>query len=308
MTKQAVSRKAGAAFSYACHDRPAPATTRFAPSPTGHLHLGHVFSAHFAWRRAQQTGGHFLLRLEDIDPDRCRPAYAEAIEADLRWLGLNWHGPVLRQSGRLPLYRACLDDLSRRGLLYPCFCSRADIRREIAEAANAPHGPDGAPLYPGTCRALSPAERASRMADGAPHAWRLDMAQALAQAPKLTFIEEEEGEIRARPEAFGDVVLGRRDAPASYHLCVMHDDAATGITLITRARDLKPATHLHRLLQHLMAWPTPRYAHHRLLTDAAGARLSKRSGAPTVRALREAGATPGDVLSRVQSGHTADAP
>ena len=300
MTKQAVSRKAGRPFSYACHDRPAPATTRFAPSPTGHLHLGHVFSAHLAWRRARDTGGRFLLRHEDIDPDRCRPAYAEAIEADLRWLGLNWDGPVVRQSERLPLYRACLDDLCRRGLLYPCFCSRAEIRREIEGAANAPHGPDGAPLYPGTCRALPPAERAARLAAGTPHAWRLDMAHALTRAPALTFVEEDQGEIRACPEGFGDVILARRAAPASYHLCVTHDDAACGITLVTRALDLKPATHLHRLLQHLMGWPTPRYAHHRLITDEAGARLSKRDHAPTIRALRAAGATASDVLRQAQ--------
>jgi glutamyl-Q tRNA(Asp) synthetase len=297
MTNTAVCRKAGGGNSSGCHD--GGLTTRFAPSPTGHLHLGHVLAAATAWSRARQAGGRFLLRMEDIDPDRCRPEYAAAIEEDLRWLGLDWDGEVMVQSTRLPLYRAALDRLAARGLLYPCFCSRAEIRREIAATARAPHGPDGAPAYPGTCRRLSSAARADRIEAGAPHALRLDMGRALADAPELTFTEEGEGEVRCAPGLFGDVVLARRDAPASYHLCVTHDDAAQGVTLVTRAVDLRPATHLHRLIQHLMGWPAPRYAHHALLTDANGQRLSKRDGAVTVREMRAAGVGLGEILKDV---------
>ena len=269
-------------------------TTRFAPSPTGLLHLGHAASAHAAWRRAREAGGRFLLRIEDIDSERCRPTYAAAILDDLAWLGLHWDGPVLRQSARLPLYRACLDGLRARGLLYPCFCSRAEIRASAA----APHAADGVPSYPGTCRALGSGERQARLAGGAPHAWRLDMARAVTGMPALRFVEEGEGEVLARPEQFGDVVLGRRDAPASYHLCVTYDDAAQGVTLVTRGADLLTATHLHRLLQHLMGWPTPVYTHHALLVDADGRRLSKRDGNGQVRALRERGLSPADILAR----------
>ncbi len=280
-----------------------PATTRFAPSPTGLLHLGHARSALAAWRRARETGGRFLLRLEDIDPGRCRPGYAAAIQEDLAWLGLRWDGPVRVQSRHLPEYRAVLDGLAARGLLYPCFCTRADILREVEGAASAPHGPDGAPLYPGTCRALPAGERARRGPAGERHALRLDMARALAAAPgPLSYEEEGEGAVPCRPERFGDAVLARKDAPASYHLCVTHDDAAQGVTAVTRGEDLRPATELHRLLQALMGWPAPRYAHHALLTDAAGRRLSKRDGAPSLRALREQGATPAQVRAMAEGG------
>jgi glutamyl-Q tRNA(Asp) synthetase len=261
--------------------------TRFAPSPTGLLHLGHAFSAFNAWKRARDAGGRFLLRLEDIDPNRCRPAYAEAIQEDLVWLGLDWDGPVRVQSERLPEYQAVLDGLVARGLVYPCFCTRADIAREIAASSAAPHGPDGAKLYPGTCRRLSPAERADRIAAGERFALRLDMA--MASRPELSYDEDGEGRIACHPELFGDVVLARKDAPASYHLCVTHDDAVQGVTLVTRGVDLKPATDLHRLLQALMGWPAPAYAHHRLLTDEAGRRLAKRDKAMTVRSLRAEG-------------------
>jgi glutamyl-Q tRNA(Asp) synthetase len=277
---------------------PAGLVTRFAPSPTGDLHLGHAASALDAWRRARVSGGRFLLRIEDIDPIRCRPEHTEALLADLTWLGLNWDAEPLRQSQRLALYAACLSDLKRRGLLYPCFCSRTDIAREIAAAAAAPHDPDGGPIYPGTCRLRSSAERAARIEAGAPHAWRLDMAAALATAPPLFFHDERQGHIRADPARFGDVVLGRRDVPASYHLCVTHDDAAQAVTLVTRAEDLLSATHLHRLLQHLFAWPIPAYAHHQLLRDETGRKLSKRDGALSIRALRDAGWQPADVLSQ----------
>jgi glutamyl-Q tRNA(Asp) synthetase len=271
--------------------------TRFAPSPTGYLHAGHAAAALYAWRRARAGGGRFLLRMEDIDPARCRPAYAEALVDDLKWLGLTWDGEVMFQSRRLPLYAESLATLDRSGLLYPCFCSRADIMREAA-ATPAATDPDGAPLYPGTCRRLSPTERTARIESGTPHAWRLDMAAALADAPPLAFHDERAGDITANPACFGDVVLGRRDVPASYHLCVTHDDAAQGITLVTRGEDLLPATHLHRLLQHLFGWPVPAYAHHRLLRDATGRKLSKRDGDLSLRAMREAGWSPADVLSR----------
>jgi glutamyl-Q tRNA(Asp) synthetase len=267
--------------------------TRFAPSPTGYLHLGHAFSALVAWRRAREAGGRFLLRIEDIDPGRCRPEFARAIVEDLGWLGVEWDGPVRVQSEHLPAYRAVLDALAARGLLYPCFCTRADIKREIAESAAAPHAPDGSVVYPGTCRRLSEVERARRIAAGEAFALRLDVARAVATvAGPLTFEEEGEGAVVCDPERFGDVVLARKDAPASYHLCVTHDDALQGVTLVTRGEDLKSATHIHRLLQALMGWPAPRYAHHRLLTDAAGRRLAKRDQA---RTLRESGVSAEDV-------------
>lgn len=266
--------------------------TRFAPSPTGYLHLGHAHAALTAWRRARRDGGRFLLRIEDIDPARCRPEFARAILEDLDWLGLDWDGEARVQSAHLPEYRAALESLSARGLLYPCFCTRAAIAREVARAAGAPHGPDG-PLYPGTCRGLSQDERAARIAAGQPYALRLDMGRALAAAPAgLSFEEEGEGRVACRPERFGDAVLARKDAPASYHLCVTHDDARQGVTLVTRGADLKPATDLHRLIQALMGWPPPRYAHHALLTDAAGRRLAKRDGAVALRELRAAGIAP----------------
>jgi glutamyl-Q tRNA(Asp) synthetase len=270
--------------------------TRFAPSPTGYLHLGHAFSALTAWRRAREAGGRFLLRLEDIDPTRCHPEFAAAILEDLAWLGLDWDGEVRVQSRHLAEYRAVLDALAASGLLYPCFCTRADIQQSAA----APHTPDGAPLYPGTCRSLSEDERAARIAAGERYALRLDMARAVsAVSQALTYDEEAEGTIVYHPEQFGDVVLARKDAPASYHLCVTHDDALQGVTLITRGIDLKPATHLHRLLQALMGWPAPAYAHHPLLTDASGRRLAKRDRAMTLRELRAQGLSPESVRFRI---------
>jgi glutamyl-Q tRNA(Asp) synthetase len=270
--------------------------TRFAPSPTGYLHLGHAFSALFAWRHAREAGGRFLLRLEDIDPTRCRPEYAAAIFEDLAWLGLDWDGDVRVQSQHLTEYRADLDRLTERDLLYPCFCTRADIQQSAA----APHTPDGSPLYPGTCRDLSAAERAARIAAGIPHAERLDMQRALAcVGTSLAFEEVGEGSLPCHPERFGDVVLARKDAPASFHLCVAHDDALQGVTLVTRGADLKSATDLHRLLQSLMGWPAPRYAHHVLLTDSTGRRLAKRDRAATLRDLRAAGQTPGQVRALI---------
>lgn len=277
--------------------------TRFAPSPTGYLHLGHAWSALLAWRRARAAGGRFLLRLEDIDPLRCRPEYAAAALEDLRWLGLDWDGPVRVQSEHLADYRAVLESLRARGLVYPCFCTRAAIAREAAAAAAAPHGVADGPVYPGTCRHLSEDERAARLAAGEAHVWRLDMARALDSVTGPLFFEEEgEGRIACAPARFGDVVLARKDVPASYHLCVTHDDALQGVTLVTRGADLKPLTELHRLLQALMGWPAPRYAHHRLLTDASGRRLAKRDHAATLRALRAGGVSPAEVVVRLEAG------
>ena len=266
-------------------------TTRFAPSPTGRLHLGHAYSALFAWRRARDAGGRFLLRLEDIDPGRCRAEFAAAIIDDLAWLGLDWDGDVRVQSEHLGDYRAVLDALAGRGLLYPCFCTRADIER----AANAPHEAEGGPIYPGTCRRLGAEERAARLAAGTPCALRLDLERALAAvATELWFEEDGEAGIRCDPKTFGDIVLARKDAPASYCVCVTHDDALQGVTLVTRGIDLKPATHVQRLMQALLGWPAPRYAHHRLLTDPSGRRLAKRDHAATLGDLRARGVSPGE--------------
>ncbi len=271
----------------------APTVTRFAPSPTGLLHLGHAHAALFASRRARSAGGRFLLRIEDIDTTRCRPAFHAAILEDLAWLGLDWDGEVRVQSEHFSEYRAALDALSARALLYSCFCTRADIAR----AAAAPHatddGPEG-PRYPGTCRRLTAPARAALIASGRPYALRLDIAAALALVPPLPFTEHGT-RIACDPAPFGDVVLGRKETPASYHLAVTHDDAAQGVTLVTRGADLLPATAIHRLLQSLFAWPEPAYAHHPLLTDPSGRRLAKRAGAPTLRALRAAGHTPAAV-------------
>ena len=252
--------------------------TRFAPSPTGLLHLGSAHAALYAWSRAREAGGRFLLRIEDIDTQRCRPEYTAAMIEDLAWLGLDWDGEIRVQTDHLAEYEADIGALARRGLAYPCYCSRADI----AAAASAPHGPEG-PVYPGTCRHLSAAERARRA--GERHAWRLDVQAAL----------RETGPLPLDPTPFGDFVIGRRETPASYHLCVTHDDAAQGVTLVTRGADLAAATALHVLLQRLMGWPTPAFEHHAMLTDANGARLAKRSHATSIRGLRETGGTPADI-------------
>lgn len=263
------------------------AVTRFAPSPTGLLHLGHAHSALFAARAARDS---LLLRIEDIDASRCRPAFTDAIMEDLAWLGLRWDGPVRLQSQHFPEYRAALDALAARRLLYPCFCTRADI----AAAISAQHGMP-AHIYPGTCRHLPPDEASVRIAAGAPHALRLDVARALALTGPLAFRDLRLGVRRCDPLAQGDVVLARKDTPASYHLCVTHDDAWQGVTLVTRGEDLLEATDIHRLLQALMGWPAPDYAHHGLILGADGRRLAKRDRAPTLRALREAGHAPAEV-------------
>jgi glutamyl-Q tRNA(Asp) synthetase len=272
----------------------APVTTRFAPSPTGALHLGHAHAALFAWQRARQTRGHFLLRLEDIDTTRCRPEFAAAILEDLAWLGLDWDGEVRQQSLCFADYRAALERLEAMGLIYPCFCTRAAIQAEIARAGNAPHGPEG-PVYPGICRGLSAAERAGRVAAGEAFALRLDVGRALDRTGPLTWHDEQQGKVRADPASHGDVVLARKEVPTSYHLAVTVDDALQGIDLVTRGEDLFTATHVHRLLQALLGLPVPRYHHHTLLTDASGRRFAKRDRALTLAALREAGRSPRDV-------------
>ncbi|MDH3596913.1 MAG: tRNA glutamyl-Q(34) synthetase GluQRS [Rhodospirillales bacterium] len=268
--------------------------TRFAPSPTGFLHLGHAHAALFAWRAAEAARGRCLLRIEDIDRGRCRPAFEAAIAEDLAWLGLDWEGPVRRQSEHLGFYAEILAELHGRGLLYPCFCTRKEIRAEIARAAAAPHGPDG-PLYPGTCRDLGEAERRARLAAGEPHALRLDVARATAETGPLAWVDRGRSEVSADPAVFGDVVLARKDTPTSYHLAVTLDDALQGVTLVTRGEDLFPATPIHRLLQALLDLPVPEWHHHGLLTDAAGKRLAKRHDPLTIRALREAGRSPAEV-------------
>jgi len=272
--------------------------TRFAPSPTGYLHLGHAHSALVGWHRARADAGRFLLRIEDIDPARCRPEYETAILEDLAWLGLYWDGPVRRQSDHLADYQAALDRLREMDLLYPCFCSRKDI----AAAVTAPHGPEG-PIYPGTCRNQPAGLVRERQERGDPYALRLDVAKASARTGRLSFRDEREGLVQARPETLGDVVLARRDAPASYHLCVTLDDHLQGVTLVTRGVDLFHATHIHRLLQAILDLNVPTYAHHLLLTNAAGERLSKRDGAMALRALRQAGRSAAEV--RAMAGFAA---
>ncbi len=272
------------------------AITRFAPSPTGYLHLGHAHSALFS--AAQADVGGFLLRIEDIDPGRCRPEFEAAILDDLAWLGLEWQTPVRRQSDHMEDYRAALAQLQNLGLLYPCFCTRKQIQHEIAHAGHAPHdipsGPDGT-LYPGTCRHLSLSEQSARIAAGEAHAFRLKTDAAAAKAGPLTWHDRTAGEQRATPEIFGDVVLARKDTPTSYHLAVTVDDAIQGVTLVTRGEDLFAASHVHRLLQALLELPTPDYFHHGLIAGPDGKRLAKRDQGATIRHLRESGKTPAQV-------------
>jgi glutamyl-Q tRNA(Asp) synthetase len=273
--------------------------TRFAPSPTGHLHLGHVRSALAGWRAARETGGRFLLRLEDIDHTRCRAEYARAIIEDLAWLGLDWDGPIRRQSEHFADYRGALARLDAAGLLYPCFCTRREIQAEIAQAGGAPQGEQGTP-YPGTCRRLGPEERAAKRDRGSDYALRLDVAAACAVAGKPAWTEAGRP-VAAEPAALGDVVLARKEVPTSYHLAVTVDDALQGVTLVTRGADLFAATHIHRLLQALLGLPTPQYRHHPLVSDARGRRLAKRDGALSLRAMRQAGMTPAEILAAAQS-------
>jgi glutamyl-Q tRNA(Asp) synthetase len=282
-------------------ETPTPTTivTRFAPSPTGYLHLGHVRSALEGWRAARQAAGRFLLRVEDIDHTRCRDEYAAAIIEDLAWLGLDWDGPIRRQSEHFADYRAALARLEAEGLIYPCFCTRRAIQAEIDRAGGAPQGEIGAP-YPGACRHLGAAERAERRAVAPDYALRLDVTAATALSGPLRWSEDGRS-IEAQPAVLGDVVLARKEIPTSYHLAVTLDDALQGVRLVTRGADLFAATHIHRLLQALLGLPTPQYRHHPLLTDSEGRRLAKRDRALTIRAMRDAGMTPAEVLAAAQS-------
>ena len=257
--------------------------TRFAPSPTGELHLGHAYSAALAHDAARGAGGKFLIRIDDIDGSRSREEFIGASLADLAWLGIDWDGDPERQSNRLDAYAAALDDLRTRGLVYPCFCTRADI----AASLSAPHGPSGA-VYPGTCRHLTQGERERRMASE-PHCWRLDMARAVAETGELAWEEMGQGLRIADPWAHGDIVLARKDAPASYHLASTLDDAAMGVTHIIRGADLIASTDVHRLLQELLGLPTPLYRHHALVCGPDGKRLAKRDAAASLASLRAAG-------------------
>jgi glutamyl-Q tRNA(Asp) synthetase len=292
---------------------------RFAPSPNGYVHLGHALSALLNFDMAQQSGGRFILRIEDIDRTRCRPEYETAIYEDLAWLGLRWEEPVLRQSGRLAAYEAALGRLDAMGLIYPSFESRAEIARMVADRDHAgpwPRDPDGVPLYPGCTKNLSAAERRRRREAGDPFASRLDMAAAiaLAAAPDagLTWNETgtgpngETGIVSADPAAWGDVILARRDVPTSYHLSVVVDDAHQGVTHVVRGQDLFHATGLHRLLQDLLRLPQPVYHHHRLIRDTEGRKLSKATDATGLRDLRAAGVTPAAVRQAVGFPRSAD--
>jgi glutamyl-Q tRNA(Asp) synthetase len=285
--------------------------TRFAPSPTGRLHLGHAYSALLAHDHAREREGSFLLRIEDIDPGRVRTVFVDGILEEMLWLGLEWDDEIVYQSERLDLYAAALERLKAMDLLYPCFCTRADIAASVA----APHGPEG-PLYPGTCRSLRDPDLSR------PHAWRLDVegamnhlfpgggrgpaAPAEDRGPGLrggTLTWNDNGiDIAARPDLLGDVVLARKDAPASYHLAVTLDDAAQGVTDVVRGRDLFASTHVHRLLQALLDLPVPFYHHHALLTDATGERLAKRHGAPALADLRAGGMDPATLVAALRRG------
>jgi glutamyl-Q tRNA(Asp) synthetase len=285
-----------------------PPVFRFAPSPNGYLHLGHAYSALLNFNLARRTGGRFLLRMEDIDATRCRPEFEAAIHEDLAWLGISWETPVRRQSEHFARYREAVEKLAGLGLMYPSFESRAEIARLVAQRearAPWPRDPDGAPLYPGPAKSLSLDERERLLARGEPYALRLDMAAACARAGALSWKElgegpsGETGVAAAQPEAWGDVILARKEMPTSYHLSVVIDDALQGVTDVVRGRDLFWSTSVHVLLQQLLGIPQPVYRHHRLIEDASGHKLSKSTQATALRELRGQGATPEDIRSLV---------
>lgn len=265
--------------------------SRFAPSPTGELHLGHAYSAWLGRQRADI----WHLRLEDIDTIRCKPAFSAAIQEDLSWLGLAWDGDIRIQSNHFPDYAAALETLQADDLLYPCFCTRA----EIARAQSAPHAVEG--VYPGTCRHLPPQDRKKRIESGQTYALRLDTTFASHKTGNLRFFDESLGWVTAEPQRLGDVVLARKDTPSSYHLCVVHDDALQGVTHVVRGEDLREATHIQVLLQALLGYATPVYVHHKLLLDAAGKRLAKRDKSRTLRHLRQQGADPAALLRQFEN-------
>ncbi|MBG7606700.1 MAG: tRNA glutamyl-Q(34) synthetase GluQRS [Verrucomicrobia bacterium] len=270
--------------------------TRFAPSPTGELHLGHAYAAKAAHDLAKEKGGLFLLRHEDIDSSRVREEYYGLIETDLKWLELNWDGTPLRQTDRLDAYADALKKLGDLGLTYPCFCTRKDIQQELRRMHAAPHSHE-AQVYPGTCRALNPEQAAQRIADGEPHAWRLDSSKAARLHGTLHFNDLEHGETKVDETVNGDVVLARKDIDVAYHLAVVVDDDFQGVTHVTRGEDLFSATHVQRQLQAVLAYREPVYLHHELVKDENGRRLAKRDHARSIRSLREKGLSPQEVIA-----------
>ena len=273
--------------------------TRFAPSPSGPLHVGHLLAALQARRLADVHGGSCLLRVEDIDQRAQHREYLDLMYEDLEWLGLHFDGEVMVQTRRFGVYQAVLDQLRLMGLLYPCFCTRSEIKAQLAELGRAPHATLGY-LYPGTCRRLSDDAVAERLASGMPHCWRLDMQRVQDLIGCPTWHDMRRGTQRCVPTAYGDVVLARKDFPASYHLAVVVDDAAQGVTHVTRGEDLFESTHIHRALQAVLGLPVPLYCHHSLLRDNEGKRLAKRDGARSIASLREAGYTPQQVRDSLQ--------
>jgi glutamyl-Q tRNA(Asp) synthetase len=281
---------------------------RFAPSPNGHLHLGHALSALLNFDMARTTGGQFLLRIEDIDATRCRPEFETSIYDDLEWLQISWAKPVRRQSEHMDDYRAALTKLDAMQLTFPSFESRGEIARMVADRdvrERWPRDPDGVPIYPGAGRQMNMDERRARIARGEPYAIRLDMERAIEWAGPLRWVESgagpggETGELAAEPAAWGDVIVGRKDTPTSYHLAVVLDDALQGVTHVVRGRDLFWSTSVHRLLQALLDLPAPNYHHHRLVLDADGHKLSKSTAATGLRELRALGATVRDIRKMV---------
>ena len=274
----------------------AQVTTRFAPSPSGPLHVGHLLAALQARRLADAHGGRCLLRVEDIDQRAQHPEYLELMYEDLHWLNLHFDGEVMVQTQRFGVYEQTLETLRRMGVLYPCFCTRSEIKAQVAEMGRAPHATLGY-LYPGTCRRLPADAVAEKLAAGLPHSWRLDMQRVQDLIGCPTWHDMRRGTQRCVPTVYGDVVLARKDFPASYHLSVVVDDAAQGVTHVTRGADLFDATHIHRALQGVLGLPVPLYCHHALLRDNNGKRLAKRDGARSIASLREAGFSPEQVLA-----------
>ncbi len=274
--------------------------TRFAPSPTGYLHLGHAYSAIFSYNTAKKQGGQFILRIEDIDPVRCKAEYVEGIFEDLAWLGLEWETPVRIQSEHMQDYQNAISRLEAMGVLYPCFCTRKAILEEVARAGYAPHGPEGT-IYPGTCKNLPDKERKNLIAEGHVYALRLDLEAALKLVnPANLYWMEERGEKKiARPEILGDIVIARKDIGTSYHLSVVVDDGLQGITHVTRGTDLQYATHIQRAIQELLDLPRPEYRHHQLIKGQDGERLAKRDLSQTLKSLREEGFLADDIYSLI---------
>lgn len=270
---------------------------RFAPSPTGPLHLGHAYAAVFAYELAMEKGGRFLLRFEDIDVTRVRDQYYLAIERDLVWLGIHWDGTPIRQKDRLPAYTEALQKLKSLHVVYPCFCTRREIQQELKSMIHAPHSPEGEAMYPGTCRDLTPTERAERIGQGQAHCWRLDARRAIELTGPLVFEDQIKGRLDVDPLLLGDVVLARKDIATSYHLAVVTDDHFQGVTDVTRGEDLLSSTHVHRILQSLLGLAVPVYHHHRLIVDEAGKRLAKRDDAVSLATLRDQGKKREDILA-----------